>query len=73
MVPMWPQTEEEDEVLVQVVEVITSIEDDEDEERVITDLDSHGSSADDFSDYGSGKFLLSPCILKYFHIHVSIQ
>ena len=46
-VPMWSN----DNVVLDV-EVITSIEDDE--EPVYTDLNSHGSSGDD-SDYGSGK------------------
>lgn len=52
-VPMWPQPEYghcQDNVVVSV-EVITSIEDDD--ELVYTDLDSHGSSGDDYSDYGS--------------------
>ena len=53
---MWPQTDDgnfPEEVLVEI-EVITPLEEDADEERVITDLDSHGSCGDDLSDYGSG-------------------
>ena len=46
-VPMWSN----DNVVLDV-EVITSIEDDD--EPVYTDLNSRGSSSDD-SDYGSGK------------------
>lgn len=52
-VPMWPQPEDghcQDNVVVSV-EVITSTE--EGEDPVYTDLDSHGSSGDEHSDYGS--------------------
>ena len=56
-VPMWPQPEVghcQDNVVVSV-EVITSTE--EEGDPVYTDLDSHGSSGDEHSDYGSGKYM----------------